>query len=466
MPRFSAVLAAPLLLALTSSPALAQAQGPQPADIETERYKKMHSAGERAVALCSGLWSGGLSMDIIDSFNPPLPQDEYTTTIDNERKIVSIAYDEAMPPRIVGHRDILGCVQAPPSATEADLAQYAQIDPALQRPDFDDQAWPMGDVDAAAPLSGGTATAINTLVEAAFNGQTYLGNSWSVLIVKDGKIVAERYAPGYDMHSAAQTHSAAKTFASSFVGIGVRDYGLDIDATPALEGWSAPGDPRGRITVRHLLRMASGLYGEGTGSALLDIYRGGGAVAQMAVANMPDTLPNTRFVYNPPDTNLAVRAVREAVNDDASYLTLPFTQLFWKIGMTRTTPTTDWNGDFLLSGQTYSSARDFARFGLMILNEGNWQGEQVLPADWVEFLHTPGPAQPPGPRGYGAQFWLYGGVEGLPEDTFAALGGGGNHIVIVPSEDLVVVRRGNDGPGGSFEIQRFTKDVIDALNRD
>ena len=110
------------------------------------------------------------------------------------------------------------------------------------------------------------------LSNAGFDGQTYGGRTWGIIVVKDGKIVAERYAMGFDMHQAAQTHSAAKSFTSSLAGIATWKYGLDLDRPGALEEWRKPGDPRGAITASHLLRMSSGLYGEGGGSPQADIY--------------------------------------------------------------------------------------------------------------------------------------------------------------------------------------------------
>ncbi|HTE41104.1 MAG TPA: serine hydrolase domain-containing protein, partial [Steroidobacteraceae bacterium] len=171
----------------------------------------------------------------------------------------------------------------------------------------------------------------------------------------------------------------------------------------------------------------------------------------------------TRFLYNPPDTMLLMRAVRQAVKNDKVFWALPFKELFWKIGMTRTTPASDWNGDFLMSGQTYSSARDFARFGLLYLNDGVWNGERVLPEGWAEFVATPGPVQPAGngPR-YGAQFWLYGGLDGLAPGAFSPNGGQGQFAMIIPSQNLVVVRRGFDA-GAGFKIAKFSADVVAAL---
>ena len=137
--------------------------------------------------------------------------------------------------------------------------------------------------------------------------------------------------------------------------------------------------------------MSSGLYGEGGGSPQSDIYYQGDTVEGRAVTNHLDSMPGTRFLYNPPDTMLLMRAVRQAVNDDRRFLAYPFQQLFWKIGMTRTTTSSDWNGDFLMSGQTYSTARDFARFGLFYLADGVWNGERILPEGWAKYVAHRGP---------------------------------------------------------------------------
>jgi CubicO group peptidase (beta-lactamase class C family) len=385
------------------------------------------------------------------------------TGIDYARKIVSIGYSDAMPPRIVAWRPVLGCVQLPVGTTEAALGFVPQVPANVVRPDLDARDWPMGDRNAAGRLPEAKQKALDAIVNAGFDGSTYGGRTWGILVVKDGKIVAERYAMGFDMHQSAQTHSAAKSFASSLVGIATWKYGLDLDRPGALEEWRKPGDPRGAITARHMLHMSSGLYGEGGGSPQADIYAGGATVADRAVTNMLDTLPGTRFLYNPPDTMLLMRAVREAVKDDKAFWAMPFQQLFWKIGMTRTTPASDWNGDFLMSGQTYSSARDFARFGLLYLNDGIWNGERILPDGWTRVVSTPGPVQPAdnGPR-YGGQFWIYSGIDGLPAGAYSPNGGQGQYAMIVPSHKAVIVRRGFDA-GNGFRIAKFCADVLAAI---
>jgi CubicO group peptidase (beta-lactamase class C family) len=430
----------------------------------TARRVAASQAATRAVALCSGLWDGGRTVEQINADNGGLGgTDAMQTDIDTARKIVSIKYADAMPPRIVAWRPVLGCAQLPIGAGLDAVQHLPQVDANVVRPNLDAHDWPTGDQKAVGRLSKAKQAALDAIVEQGFDGKTYGGRTWGIIVVRDGKIVAERYAMGFEMHHAAQTHSAAKSFASSLVGIATWKYGLDIDRAGALEEWRKPGDPRGAITTRHLLHMSSGLYGEGDGSPQSDIYAGGATVAGRAVTNILDTQPGTRFLYNPPDTMLLTRAVRQAVKDDKTFWAMPFQQLFWKIGMTRTTPASDWNGDFLMSGQTYSTARDFARFGLLYLNDGVWNGERILPGGWAKFVSTLGSVQPAGNGArYGAQFWIYGGIDGLASDAFSPGGGQGQYSMIVPSHKAVIVRRGFDA-GSGFKIAKFSADVLAAI---
>lgn len=439
---------------------LAAPLGVRPGD--TQSYIASASASQRAVALCSGLWSGGQTRELVEKRILP-PAGNLKTEIDEKKRIVQVSYSTTMPPRIVVWRNVLGCVQLPVGATLDDAKVIPQVSQHVRAPDLDDQPWPTGDRNATAELPASQRAALDRLVNAAFDGKTYGGITWGVIVVKDGKIVAERYDPDFGIHTGHQTHSAAKSFASSMVGIATKKYRLDIRRTGALAEWRKAGDPRGRITVEHLLHMSSGLYGEGGGSPQSDIYYQGATVAGRAATNHLDSPPGTRFLYNPPDTMLLMRAVRQAVNDDRKFLAYPFQELFWKIGMTRTTTSSDWNGDFLMSGQTYSTARDFARFGLFYLADGVWNGERILPEGWAKYVATPGPVQPSGdgPR-YGAQFWLYGGQSGLPADAYSPNGGQGQFAMIIPSRNVVVVRRGIDEASG-FQIAKFAADVLGAL---
>ena len=433
---------------------------------ETVRWIESGAAATKALNLCSGLWESGLSREIIErelnTIDPAivLMPGGLDTVIDEKARTVAVTYEKDLPPRYVVSRPILGCVQLPVGAS-LDMAKYLpQIAPDVKRPNFDDQPWPMGDRDATRKLPRKERNALDKIVDAAFDQKTYGGVTWGVVVVSDGKIVAEKYDRGFDMHKGSQTHSAAKSFTSSMIGIAIDKGYLKLHEPAPIKTWRRPGDPRGAITIEHLLRMSSGLYTQGHGSPNLTIYFQGGAVADLDPTNVLDTPPGTHFVYSPPDTQMLMRSLREAMNDDDKFHAYPFQEFYWKIGMTRTTTHSDWNGDFLGSGQTWSTARDFARFGLLYVNDGMWLGKRILPEGWAKYVRTKGPAQPPKAPYYGAQFWVFGGMSGLPEDAFSPIGGQGHYAMIIPSKKVVVVRRGFDVPGNGFKIDQFSADVL------
>jgi CubicO group peptidase (beta-lactamase class C family) len=154
-----------------------------------------------------------------------------------------------------------------------------------------------------------------------------------------------------------------------------------------------------------------------------------------------------------------MRNLRASIDNDDAYLRYPFEKLFHKIGMYNTVPETDWEGNFVMSSQVWTTARDLGRLGILYLNNGQWQGEQILPENWAKYVSTSAPAQPKGDWGYGGQFWLY---EGL---GYAARGNRGQIVMILPKHNIVIVRRGYDSTtGGRFDIVAFTNDALKAMN--
>jgi CubicO group peptidase (beta-lactamase class C family) len=467
-------------MCLSIALSLAGAGTPRAADrSERTPQSPRHSAAQRAaftaLYTCTGVFTAGLTLEKLtkDVFTGPEQNVALAPTADNlkidpVRKTVAVTYLADMPPRIAAWRPGLGCTQLPIGATAEDVKFLPRLPGGVVAPHLDDKPWPLGDREATATLPGPVAQKLDRVVAAAFDSAAYGGKTWGVLVVVDGKIVMERYGLGYDAHTPQRTNSAAKSMASTIVGIAVHQGLLDVRAPAPLREWKRPGDPRGKITLENLLRMNSGLYTENSGDPQFDLYFGGAAVADRSAMDAVDSAPGTRFVYAGSDTALTLRALRETLNNDVRYLAYPYRQLFWKIGMTRTVAETDWNGDFLMSGDVWSTARDFARLGLLYLNNGTWDGERILPDWWAKFVATPSGAQPPGSlaqgAGYGAQFWLYGGLSGLPADAYSPNGALGQYAMLVPSRNVIVVRRGFDATPG-FEIAKFSADVLDALGR-
>ena len=441
---------------------------------DSPRHLNALVAGYKAAFLCSGMFNAGLTEAQIapDEFDRTYaeyrePIRTMQARVDPAARTVSVPFAPDMPPRIAAWRPHLGCTNLPIGAKPEDARRLPRMQAKQPKINYDALAWPTGDrgAEAASP----TPAALAAVTAAAFDRKTYGEGSetTAVLVVADGKIVAERYREGFDRHTPQRTWSVAKSIAATVVGAAVQDRLVDVNKPAPVPEWRSPGDPRGAITLENLLHMSSGLYSEKAGNRTDAVYFGGTGVAERSAGLPPEAPPGKRWLYANNDTLLAVRALRAAIGDDRRYLAYPFTEVFWKIGMTRTTPETDWRGDFILSSQVWTTARDLARLGLLHLNDGVWNGERVLPAGWVRYVTTPAPAQPSGSGpGYGAQWWLYGPAHGLPQGTYAARGNRGQYLMVIPSRRVVVVRRGFDavGAGGAqFEVARFTGDVLKGL---
>lgn len=437
----------------------------------TERHSAARAAGYSALHTCTGTWTSGLSEEMVKKTGSSRAAKNAVPVIDEENKIVSVKYRDDMEPRHAVWRPALGCTQLPIGATKEMAEHLPRLPKFVKIPNYDNEPWPMGDVDATVKLPSQQNNAIQKLFDEAFKNQSgkYAGNTWGIAVVKDGKIVAERYADGFGIHTSHRTNSMCKSISVSLVGVGVEKGMLDIHQKAPLKAWRRPTDPRGEITLNKMLHMASGLYTQAGRNPQSEIYGSGAPTSEVSMRNVLTSKPGSNYVYSGSDTILSTRALREAVDNDKKWVSYPHKQFLWKIGMTRTVLETDWLGDFNTSGQCWSTVRDFGRFGMLYLNDGVWNGKRILPKGWSKYVSTEAPAQPKSASqqnrpSYGAQFWIYSGDEGLPEGAYSPGGALGQYAMIVPSENLVVVRRGLDR-GKGFNIAKFSSDIIAALNK-
>jgi CubicO group peptidase (beta-lactamase class C family) len=462
-PAFAGATKALLAALLLTAPASAQVDRPE--------YVRALAAGYKASFLCSDIFNAGQTEEqvarddlkrIYPELEPLIPG--LQATIDREAKTVRVAFSEALPPRIAAWRPHLGCAQLPigAGAEAVRLLPRLSVNPAVDR--HDRLPWPNGDRNATARAKGDPRALART-VAAAFDRRTYGQGSetTAVLVVQDGKIVAERYRDDFDMHMSQRTWSVAKSLAGTLVGAAVQQGLLDVNAPAPIPEWRSTGDPRSAITTDSLLRMASGLHSDAAGNRTDATYFGGSSVTENATQWPLETAPNTRFRYSNNDILLAVRGLRAKLGDGERALAFPFESLLWKIGMTRTVPETDWQGNFILSSQVWTTARDLARLGLLYQNDGIWNVERILPPGWGAYVSRHGPAQPAAGFGYGATFWTFPAAAGLPADAYIAQGNRGQYLAIIPSRRIVIVRRGYDGPGTGFDPAPFVRDLLAAL---
>lgn len=440
-------------------------------------YDRALAAGYKAQFTCSGLWNGGKTLQDIEADEltgiysriaeivPTLPTD-----IDNTERQVRVKYSEYMPPRIAIWNRVSGCTSMP-----IGFGGLKTGAPAKTRTFNDDQLWPLGDTVPSVPENADGAKARETAA-ATFDGVTFGKGSRTsaVLIVKDGQIVAEQYKDGHDLHTAQRTWSVAKSMAVTIIGHSVHNGMADVNARTRIPQWQKFGDSRSFITIDNLLRMSSGLTSDTAGSRTDAIYMGGTSVSPRVTSWPLLHKPGSKFRYANNDTLLAVLAVQASHTDRkfklGNYMPEvhdfdPY-RLFQKIGMTRTYVETDWQDHYILSSQVWTTARDLGRLGMLYLNNGVWEGERLLPETWREYVSTPSGPQPQGRNvGYGAQFWLFNQSTGIPKDAFAGFGNRGQFLVIIPSMQLVIVRRGYDTRKTRFDIEAFTRSVVEAIGK-
>ena len=265
------------------------------------------------------------------------------------------------------------------------------------------------------------------------------------------------YTKGFDHETPQRTWSVAKSIAATLIGAAVHRGQLDVNHRAGSKEWR--DDARRAITIDHLLRMASGRYSDTPGNRTDPLYAGGSTVEETATNWPLIHEPGTQFRYANNDTLMAVKAI-----SDKEEFFSP-SDFFAAVGMDHTVAETDWAGDFILSSQVWATASDLADLGQLYLNDGVLpNGIRLLPEGWLEYVSAPSGPQPEGRSwGYGAGWWLLNKEEGIPTDTILAAGNRGQYIVVVPSLDLVIVRRGEDPVGHRFDITGFARDVIAAL---
>ncbi|TPE58458.1 serine hydrolase [Sandaracinobacter neustonicus] len=467
----------PVLAALTAF-ALA---APSFAQVAPNARTLALAAGWKAGFLCSGLFVAGLdeatvtANDLQAAYTDLAPHIAgLPARIDRTAKRVEVGAGDAAPPRVAQFVEGRGCVQLPIGAglsqppSGGGAGQVPMPPSLIGGPDvkaMDARIWPQGDRLATASLPAAKRRALDLAVADAFTGTRFgaNGRTSALLVVQDGKIVSERYARGIGMHTPQRTFSVAKSLAAALIGRAVALGVIDVMAPAHVPEWAAAGDPRAVITVDQLLRMQSGLWTNGPGNRTDSLYFGGSTVPETAGAAPLEVRPASRFNYANNDTLLAARALDTDLGEAAP--SFAYTHLLWPLGMTRTTIESDWQGNPILSSQVWMTARDMARLALLHLNNGAWNGQQLLPENWVREATTPTGPQPAGRNGegYGRAIWLLGPAQGLPEGSYAFIGNQGQFALIVPSRKLVIIRRAFDPPGTDFQFMALAKEVAAAL---
>jgi CubicO group peptidase (beta-lactamase class C family) len=468
-----------ILLIASCLTSIVQAQTPQQHDY-FQANRTMIRNGVQSMLMCNGLFTSQRSLQQV--FDQELayltgrlgtPELE-NYQIDEQQKTVAVGGNGSGPTIRTAFREGIGCVVLGPEQSFTDIDQLPQFTNPPLSGEPANIPWPMGDSVTTAPLPRGIdAPALQAASNWAFDRETEEQDTLSLLVVHKGKIIHERYAPGIDMNTRTRTWSTAKSIAVSLIGMLVEQDKMTLDESLAIE-WlpkhlSPEKDPRHAISLRHVLNMSSGLdpvdsfnmeYATGSGLA----YWAGSSSVEGARRRGLIREPGTVWDYENYDTLLAVYAMKRALGDEKTYHEFPRKALLDKLGMRNTLISTDRFGDFIFSSQVYTNARDLARFGMLYAQNGIWNGERLISKEWIQFIRSPAPASAPYNYFYGGQWWLVpSNRKDVPADAYSTAGNRGQYVIIVPSHELVIVRRGLDFGKQGFNRWDLTREILKAV---
>ncbi len=293
----------------------------------------------------------------------------------------------------------------------------------------------------------------------------------AVVVVRDGTVIAERYADGIGVDTPLLGFSMTKSVVNALIGLLTQQGRISPSFPAPIPEWRAATDPRREIEVEHLLRMTTGLALDETNSGfdvssqMVYLHNDMAGFAVKAAMIAP---PGTRWAYSSPTTQLLARIIRDLTGGPEQTLAFAWRELFNPLGMRNVTLQFDGSGTLEGSSSMLASARDWARFGLLYLNDGMIGGRRMLHEDWIDFS-----AAATLDTDYGAGFWTNRSEHerakarvrlGMPRDAYFASGDLGQRVVILPSQHLVIVRLGNsvDPTGDIRGLGRLVKEVIAA----
>jgi CubicO group peptidase (beta-lactamase class C family) len=427
-----------------------------------------------AKILCSSLFVSGRNQDEavrnLTTYFIGTKVDSLRLSVDRTRRIVRLTLADRITREAKYYGD-QGCVIHQPGR---DSIYFTPVKLTSTLPPVSEQDWPMGDRGAVSrPAADVDTVKLREAIAAAF--ATPEGLTAAFIVVHRGRIIGERYANGAHVNMPLESWSMGKSIVGTLIGRLIDDGEFTLESPAPVPEWHrTPNDPRAKIRIMDLMRMSSGLrFSRGSPEDLPGYhdhdlpYTGAIDAAQFVITRPLQFEPNTFGRYRNSDPLTLNYIVRETVRRRGEeYLTYPQRALFDRLGMRGQVLETDPYGNFLITGFDYGTARNWARLGLLYLNDGVWLGERLLPEGFVDFVSTPAPAwRTPT---YGGMVWVNGdSAWALPRDAYAFRGAGEQNVFIVPSHELVIVRMGHY-PGaraGARDLRRAQELLLEAIPR-
>jgi CubicO group peptidase (beta-lactamase class C family) len=304
---------------------------------------------------------------------------------------------------------------------------------------------------------------LNLAVTNAFDkkGQKTKRTRALIVIYKD-KIIAEKYEAGFSKNTKFLGWSMTKSITATYFGILQRQGKIDINNPAPVTEWV--NDSRSKITLHNLIQMNSGLEWNEDYGSLSDVTKMLFLAEDMAKVQLEKPAafePNKHWNYSSGTTNLLSGILRRQFQNHQDYLDFWYSSLIDKIGMHSMLIEPDMSGNFVGSSYGWATARDWAKFGLLYLHEGNWNGEQLFDKNWAKYVATPTPTS----KGeYGGHFWLNAGGKypDVPKDMYFCGGFQGQKVIIIPSKELVIVRFGLT-EDEDFDFNGMMREIITSI---
>ncbi len=414
----------------------------------------VHHASGFAKTMCSAVFITGLDLDFaaenVGYFTAPYEERAKLgkPVLDRAAKTVSVSVPNG-PTRVAKYIGDQGCVTFPLGET---TLSFTPVKVKSKLPPAASTSWPMGEALPKDPLPTEIDQAkLNQAVDAAFSPAESLTAAF--VVTWKGRLIAERYGPSITVETPLESWSMGKSLTATLIGILMQQGVYTLDQPAPIPEWQSAGDPRQQIKIQDLLHMSSGIRinapsdpdfnPKGTYPDHLYLYTGGVNSFRYAATRPQQWPPNTVGRYRNTDPVLTNYLTRLAVEKRGEeYLSFPRRALFDKIGIRTMVMETDPFGNFLTQGYELASGRDWARLGNLYLQNGLWNGEQIISSDFVKFATTVAPAwaadnQPV----YGGFIWINGtGEYPVEKEAYYFSGAGGQTTLVIPSHDMVVVR--------------------------
>ena len=286
----------------------------------------------------------------------------------------------------------------------------------------------------------------------------------SVVILHKDHLIMEKYADGFNKDSKILGWSMTKSITATYFGILQYQGKININNPAPIAEWA--NDERSKITLNNLIQMNSGLEWEERYDKISDATKMLFKSKDMGQVQLNKPLfgkPNISWNYSSGTSNLLSKILRKQFKTHQEYLDFWYSSLIDKIGMYSMLVETDMEGNFVGSSYAWATSRDWAKFGLLYLHNGNWYGEQLFDPSWSKYVSTPTPTS----NGrYGGHFWLNSSDKypDAPRDLYYASGFQGQKVIIIPSKDLVIVRMGLTDDE-SFDFNAFLKEVLGSFEK-